>query len=59
MFVREWKIFNWREYVQKCDKEIKDKKFDISTDARENKKKEEDNNVSKKNNSAHKGPQNK
>ena len=24
-----------------CDKEIKDKKFDISTDARENKKKEE------------------
>ena len=39
--MREWKIFNWREYVQKCDKEIKDKKFDISTDARENKKKEE------------------
>jgi len=39
--MREWKIFNWREYVQKCDKEIKDKKFDISIDARENKKKEE------------------
>ena len=39
--MREWKIFNWREYVQKCDKEIKDKKFDIITDTRENKKEEE------------------
>ena len=39
--MREWKIFNWREYVQKCDKEIKDKKFDFSIDQRENKKKEE------------------
>ena len=39
--MREWQIFNWKEYVQKLDKEIKDKKFDIITDARENKKKEE------------------
>ena len=39
--MREWQIFNWTEYVQKLDKEIKDKKFDIVTDARENKKKEE------------------
>jgi len=39
--MHEWKIFNWREYVQKLDKEIKDKKFDIVTDQRENKKKEE------------------
>ena len=39
--MHEWQIFNWREYVQKLDKEIKNKKFDIVTDARENKKKEE------------------
>ena len=39
--MREWQIFNWTEYVQKLDKEIKDKKFDISIDARENKKEEE------------------
>jgi len=39
--MREWQIFNWKEYVQKLDKEIKDKKFDIVTDARENKKEEE------------------
>ena len=39
--MHEWQIFNWKEYVQKLDKEIKNKKFDIVTDARENKKKEE------------------
>ena len=39
--MREWKIFNWREYVQKLDKEIKNKKFDFVTDQKENKKKEE------------------
>ena len=39
--MHEWKIFNWTEYVQKLDKEIKDKKFDIVTDQRENKKEEE------------------
>ena len=39
--MREWQIFNWTEYVQKLNKEIKDKKFDIITDARENKKEEE------------------
>tara|TARA_R110001592_G_C12816963_1_gene718603 strand:+ start:381 stop:596 length:216 start_codon:yes stop_codon:yes gene_type:complete len=39
--MREWKIFNWREYVQKYNKEIRDKKFDFKTDQRKNKKKEE------------------
>ena len=39
--MHEWKIFNWTKYVQKLDKEIKDKKFDIVTDQRENKKEEE------------------
>tara|TARA_B100000575_G_C22999752_1_gene576118 strand:- start:109 stop:324 length:216 start_codon:yes stop_codon:yes gene_type:complete len=39
--MHKWQIFNWTEYVQKLDKEIKEKKFDISIDARENKKEEE------------------
>lgn len=39
--MREWKIFNWKEYVQKYNKEIRDKKFDFKTDQRKNKKKEE------------------